>query len=426
MTVSAALRFDLLARLALVGLAVALSGCTDGPGEAEASAAPPPPPQAGFVTLRPQEVSISSTLAGRVVAFQTAEIRPQVGGIVKERVFKEGSKVESGDVLYRLDPSLYQAELDSAEAALTKAQAALPSTQARAERYANLSSQSVISQQDREDAQSAFLQAKADVAVAEAAVESARINLGYTEIRAPISGVIGTSSVNVGSLLTAAQTEALATIRQLDPIYVDLSESSGNLLKHRQALESGAVRSAFGNPASPPAVTLTLSDGQPYGETGRIEARDRFVSETTSTFTVRSLFPNPELSLMPGMYVRASLRIGVDDQGLLVPQRAVSRNTKGDATAFFIKPDGTAEQRTLTVVSDVGSNWLVTAGAADGDRLVVDGFQKIQAGKPVTPVEIAIDDKGVVQPVGASPAKVADAGTRPSSPAATPAPAKAE
>ncbi|KQT53764.1 hypothetical protein ASG43_18230 [Aureimonas sp. Leaf454] len=395
---------------AIFVLGLVVSGCSDASGKPEAAAAPQKPPEAGFITVKAQEVTIASNMAGRVVAFQTAEIRPQVSGIVKERVFKEGTKVTAGDLLYRLDPSLYEAQLASSEAALAKAQAAIPTLQAKAERYRNLSSNSVVSQQDREDAQSTYLQAVADVKVAEAEVQTARINLGYTEIKAPITGVIGTSNVNTGSLVTANQTDALATIRQLDPVYVDLTESSGNLLKHRAALESGALRSSFGNPAAPPEVRLTLTDGTPYDRVGQLAARERFVSETTSTFTVRSLFDNPDMDLMPGMYVRAALRIGVDDKGLLLPQRAVSRNNKGEPVASFVKADGTAEQRVLTVESDVGTSWLVTAGAAEGDRLIVDGFQKVQIGKPVTPVEVTLDENGVVRPL-AQPAKVADAGT---------------
>lgn len=387
-----------------------LASCTDATNAAAPTQAATPP-EVGFVTLRPQKVTISSEMAGRVVAFRTAEVRPQVDGIVRERVFEPGRQVKAGDVLFRIDPKPYQAQLASAEATLAKTKAALPSVQAKAERYANLSSSAVVSQQDREDAQSLFLQTKADIAVAEAAVETARINLGYTEIRAPIDGVIGTTNVDAGTLLTAGQTDVVATIRQLDPVYVDLTESSGNLMRHRAALQAGAFRSAFGNAASPPEIRLSFADGTAYGEKGAIEARERFVSETTSSFTVRSRFANPDTILMPGMYVRASLSVGINDNGFLVPQRAVSRNGRGQPTAYFVKDDDTVESRLLTVSTDVGSDWVVTAGVKDGDRIVVDGLQKLQAGKPVSPVEVTLDENGVAHPVGAgTPAAPAGGG----------------
>lgn len=386
----------------LIGLAAlsSLAACNQ-PEAAAPSRASAPPPEVGFVTLRPQPVTLHSDLAGRVVAFRTAEIRPQVGGIVVERVFEPGSAVKAGDILFRLDRKPFEAQLAAAEATLTKAQAALPSVQAKAERYANLSASTVISQQDKEDAQSLFLQTEADIAVAQAAVETARINLGYAEIRAPIDGVIGTTDIDAGTLLTAGQAEALATIRQLDPVYVDLTESSGNLIRNRAALETGAFRSAFGDTASPPKISLSLPDGTPYAATGTLEARERFVSETTSSFTIRARFANPQALLLPGQYVRATLEIGFDDQGFLVPQRAVSRNNKGEATASFLKADSSVESRVIQTSTDLGGNWVVTGGVADGDRLVVDGFQKMQPGKPVTPVEVALDENGVARPVDA-------------------------
>lgn len=377
-----------------------LAACTQ-PEAAVQPAAAAAAPEVGFVTLHPQPVTLHSDMAGRVVAFRTADIRPQVAGIVIERVFEPGSRVTAGDVLFRLDPKPFAAQLAAAEATLAKAQAALPSVQAKAARYADLSASTVISKQDKEDAQSLFLQTQADIAVAEAAAETARINLGYSEIRAPIDGMIGTTNVDAGTLLTAGQTEPLATIRQLDPVYVDLTESSGNLIKNRAALETGAFRSAFGNKALPPKIALSLPDGTPYGEPGKLEARERFVSETTSSFTVRARFANPQALLLPGQYVRATIDIGIDDKGFLVPQRAVSRNSKGEATASFVTGEGTVESRVLQISTEIGGNWVVTKGVAEGDRLVVDGFQKMQAGKPVSPIEVALDENGVARPVDA-------------------------
>ncbi|RIY01415.1 efflux RND transporter periplasmic adaptor subunit [Aureimonas flava] len=380
----------------------ALSACTEPEAAAPARAAAAPA-EVGFVTLHPQKVTLHSDMAGRVVAFRTAEIRPQVGGIVVERVFEPGSAVKAGDILFRLDPKPFQAQLASAQATLAKAQAALPSVQAKAERYANLSASTVVSQQDREDAQSLYLQTKADIAVAQAAVETAQIELGYSEIRAPIDGIIGTTNVDAGTLLTAGQSDALATIRQLDPVYVDLTESSGNLIRHRAALETGAFHSAFGDKSSPPQIRLSLPDGTPYPETGKLEARERFVSETTSSFTVRAQFANPDAMLLPGQYVRASLDVGIDDKGFLVPQRAVSRNNKGQPTASFLTADDKVETRVLQISTDIGANWVVTSGVADGDRLVVDGLQKLQPGKTVSPVEVTLDADGVAHPVDGAP-----------------------
>lgn len=400
----------------LAAAAAPLAACTESAPTASAKQAAPPP-EVGFVTLRPEEVAIRSDMAGRVVSFRSADVRPQVGGIVEERVFEPGSRVKAGDVLFRIDPRPYQAALASSEASLAKYRAALPSVQAKAERYANLSSSAIVSQQDREDAQSLFLQTKADIAAAEAAVETARINLGYTEIKAPIDGVTGTTNVNAGTLLTAGQSEVVATIRQLDPIYVDLTESSGNLIRHRAQLQAGSFRSAFGDEASPPEISLSFADGTPYARKGAIEARERFVSETTSSFTIRSRFDNPDAVLLPGMYVRAALKVGINDNGFLVPQRAVSRNNRGEPTAMFVKDDDTVESRVLTISTDIGSDWVVTSGVKDGDRIVVDGFQKLQVGKPVSPVEVILDENGVAKPVSAQP--VADAATTTAKPQVT-------
>ena len=393
-----------------VTAALLLSACSG--DSKDAAARQVPAPEVGVVTVHPQKVSITASVSGRVVAVQTAEIRPQVDGIVQERVFQEGSEVKTGDILYQIDPRSYQAKLAAAEAALKKTQAAVPSARAKAERYNNLGASSVVSKQDAEDAQATYLQAEADVAVSEADLETAQINLDYTTIKAPIDGQIGTSTVSSGSLVTAAQTNVLATIRQLDTVYVDLTESSGNLLKFRKELQEGAVRSV-GSGQEKIEVKLELADGTPYSETGTIEAADRFVSETTSSFTFRSKFANPDRMLLPGMYVRATVRLGIDNNGFLLPQRGISRNSKGDAVALFIGADGKVETKTLTVLRDVGSNWLVTSGVADGDRLIVEGLQKVQDGQTPTVIDMTIDEAGNAKPVAtkaekAQPAAMAD------------------
>ena len=376
-----------------------------GPGGQQA------PVQVGVVTIQPRPVTITATVAGRVVAFQTAQVRPQVGGLITERLFEEGADVEKGQVLYKLDDRSYQAQVASAEATLQKNQAALVSAQLQYERYQNLTDSNVISQSDRDAALSTFRQAQADVAVAEAALETARLNLDYTSIEAPISGRIGTDPADAGNLVTADQTEALATIRQIDPVYVDLTESSGNLMKFRDQIRQGGVRALVG-PANPgkAVVRIQFADGSTYAETGTIDAADQFVSETTSSFTVRTRFPNPEDTLLPGMYVRGTIQLAIDESGFLLPQRGVSRNAKGEPTAMFVKDDGTLEERVLEVSTDIGNDWWVTKGVSAGDRLVVDGLQKVRAGAKVTPVAVTIDDQGLVQAVDAKDAPAAATG----------------
>lgn len=378
-----------------IAAALTLAGCGDSSEKSGGEASAARVPEAGYVLVYPQPVVLSANVAGRVVAYNAAEIRPQVGGIVKERVFKEGGEVKQGDVLYRLDAQSYEAALASAEATLKKNEAALVSAKLKFDRYKTLSTTSVVSQQDRDDAESSYLQAQADIAVAQADIATARINLGYTTITAPISGQIGTSSVSVGALVTASQTDALATIRQIDPVYVDLTESSGNLIKFRNQLKKGKFSPLVGGPESKAEVKLSFADGTPYDLVGEIASADQFVAETTSTFTIRSRFANPERMLLPGMYVLATISLASDDEGFLLPQRAVSRNAKGEATARFITADGAAETRVLDIATDIGSNWLVTGGVADGDKLIVDGLQSVQDGTPVTPVEVKLDARGL-------------------------------
>jgi len=383
----------------LAALMLVLAGCSDEGGDPNSrQTAPRTPPQAGFISVKAEAVTLSANVAGRVVAYQTAEIRPQIGGIIEQRVFKEGSEVKRGDVLYRIDDESYRASVASAQASLEKAQAALVSAQAKNDRFKALGDGRAVSQQDLDDAQAAFLQAKADVSVAKASLDSAQINLNYATIRAPIDGQIGTSSVTAGSLVTASQAEELATIRQLDPVYVDLTESSGNLIKFRNDIREGRLSPLIGSGKSP-EVRLTFADGSPYDEQGTIESAEQFVDETTSSFVIRTLFKNDDRSLLPGMYVHATISLANNDKGFLLPQRAISRDNKGLATARFITQDGTVESRTLNVITDLGTRWLVTEGVADGDRLVVDGIQNIQDGQKVTPVEVRLDDNGIVQPL---------------------------
>lgn len=387
-------------------LAAALAACSDektasGPGGPGNGA----PPEVGFVTLKPEPVPLTVEVAGRTAAFAVADIRPRVDGIVKQRVFKEGAEVKAGDLLYEIDPRSYQAAYDAAEAALEKANGALPSAQAKVDRYNQLVGANSVTAQNLDDAKAALAQAKADVAAAEASVEAARINLDFTKVTAPIAGRIGTSAVTEGALVTANQTTALATIRQIDPIYVDLSDSTANLLRFRSMRQSGLLQVD-----GPPSIKLILEDGSTYPETGTLETMDAVVSQTTDTFTIRSIFRNPESHLLPGMYARAVITLGTAKDGFLVPQRAVDRNAKGAATAKFLTADDKIETRILDTIEAVGTDWLVLAGIKDGDRLVVDGLQRIRDGEAVKPVAVTIDAAGIARtaeadaPAAAKPA----------------------
>ncbi len=400
-------------RLALaIGLAASLAACseqaapTGGPPGGSASV------EVGTVAMQAAPVPIVVEVAGRTTASAIADIRPQVDGIIKKRVFTEGSTVEAGDLLYEIDPASYQAAYDSAAAALQKAQAALPSAQAKVDRYNQLVGVNSVTAQSLDDAKATLAQAKADIASADAAVETAKINLDFTNVRAPIGGLIGTSTVTEGALVTAKQTTALATIRQIDPIYVDLSDSSANLLRFRNMMNSGKLTRDDG----PPTLKLILEDGSTYGETGKLNTMDATVSETTGTFSIRSVMANPDRQLLPGMYVRAVITIGTDPNGFLLPQRAVNRNAKGAATAMFVTADNKVETRILDTVQAVGNNWLVDEGIKDGDRLIVDGLQKIRDGQTVTPVAVTLDANGVAH---VSAAAAPAAATAPASGGAT-------
>lgn len=380
---SVTVRPMLLAGAAVLG--IALAGCNS-----EKAAAPPPQPQAqvSVVVLRSKPVAISAELPGRVAASLVAEVRPQVGGLVKSRLFREGSEVKAGDLLYEIDPATYQAALDSAVAALAKAEASVPNAQAKVDRYRDLIRQNAISKQDNDDAVAALAQAQADVASARANLDTARINLGFTRVTAPIGGRVDRSTLTPGALVTANQTTALTTIRQLDPINVDVIQSSTNLLKFRSAVAEGRLRLSGPNVA----VKLKLDTGAEYAQTGKLEFAEANVDETTGTFTVRAEFPNPDRLLLPGMFVRAVIQEGVAENSFLVPQRAVGRNTKGEATAKFVGADGKVEERVLAASRNVGNNWLVEQGVKDGDRVIVEGAQLVRAGQTVTGNEVTIDE----------------------------------
>jgi membrane fusion protein (multidrug efflux system) len=385
-----------------VGLVIALSSCQE---KTQAPAAAAAKPEVSVVALHPKSVAITAQLPGRTSASLVAEVRPQVSGIILQRNFKEGSEVHAGDILYEIDPASYQATYDSAAAALQKAEGAVPSAQAKLDRYTGLSVNSAVSKQDFDDARATLVQAQADVAAAKATLESARINLGYTKIRAPIDGRVDASTVTVGALVTADQTTTLTTIRKLDPINVDVTQSSTNLLEFRKAVADGRLKTAGDNVS----VHLTLEDGSTYDQAGKLEFLNSAVVETVGTISVRVVFSNPDRLLLPGMYVRATIEEGVAENSFLVPQRAVTRNTKGQPTAMFVAGDGKVQQRVLTTLRNVGNSWLVRDGIKDGDRVIVEGVQRVRDGQDVTADEVTVDaDTGEIAKAGGTEQGMAD------------------
>jgi membrane fusion protein (multidrug efflux system) len=343
---------------------------------------PPPPKEVGVVTVQMQPVTLTTELPGRTSPYESSEVRPQVDGIITQRLFREGELVHAGQTLYQIDPAPYAAAAANARAALGNAQANIASTSALAQRYGELVKINAIAKQDYENAVASANQAKANVAAQKANLQSAEINLRRTAIKAPISGRIGASTFTVGALVTAAQTAPLATIQRLDPIYVDINQSSVDLLKLRKSVLAGQV-AREGNAAH---VGLTLEDGSDYGMQGNFQFSDVTVTQDTGTVTVRALFPNPQGLLLPGMYVRAHLIDGTQAQGILAPQQAVTRNEKGNPQAYVVGAGDKLEVRELTTSRAIGDNWLVTSGLKPGDRLVMDGTMMLQPGAPVKPV----------------------------------------
>jgi membrane fusion protein (multidrug efflux system) len=375
----------------LILIAVALSAC----GQEQPQGGAPAAPQVGFVTVKEAPFTVITELPGRTAAHQVAEVRPQVNGIIKERLFKEGEEVKAGQPLYRIDDRLYKADLESAKASLAAARATLKSVRLRAERFGKLVKSSAVSQQEYDEAQAAYGESQAQVQAAQATVDTARIKLDYTTIEAPIDGRIGRSSVTAGALVTANQAEPLATIRQLDPIYVDLTQSFSTLRELRAAMESGQLQKVGDDQAR---VTLLLADGTPYSKPGTLQFSEIAVEESTGSVTLRALFPNPDGDLLPGQFVRARLPQGQNDSAILVPQKAVTRNADGSATALVIGADGKVEKRRVTTARAVGNQWLIGSGLKPGDKLIVDGLQRIRVGVPVTPVDL--DEDEVTAPQG--------------------------
>lgn len=360
-------------------LALTLVACSN------EKAAPPPAPVAEVIVqpVATQALAVNQRLPGRTVAYMISDVRPQVGGILQKRLFTEGQDVKAGEVLYQIDPASYQAALDSAKANLAQAEAAVLAARPKAQRYANLLKLDAVSQQAADEAQATLRQNEAAVLAAQAALQTARINLDYTRIKAPISGVVGTSSYTPGALVTSNQETPLTTIRQLDPIYVDVSLSSAQLLSLRKRMSSGALKSA----GEAIDVRVLLEDGSTYDQTGSLAFIGTSVGTGTGDVLLRAVLPNPDGLLLPGMYVRAELPMAINDNAILVPQSAITRNTRGEATVQLVDDDNQLSQRVIQLGDALGDQWIVLSGLQAGERLVIAGGSRLKPGATVNPVE---------------------------------------
>ncbi len=362
--------------------ALLLAGCDVGHSQQVAKA---PVPEVATVTIEAQQVELTTDLPGRTAAHIVAEIRPQVNGIIQKRLFKEGSDVKAGELLYQIDPAPFQVALDSAKASLGKAQANLPAIRSKVERYRELLVDKAVSRQDYDDAEAAVGQAQAEIEYWKTAVEAARINLGYTRVTAPISGRIGRSSVTDGALVTAYQALPLAAIHQLDPIYVDVTQSSADLLRLKRNLDAGRLTT---DKEKAKSVPILLEDGTPYQHKGQLQFREVTVDQATGSFTLRIVVPNPEHLLLPGMFVRAVVQEGIAAQAILAPQQGVSRNAKGEPVALVVDDSGTVQQRVLALNRAIGDKWLISSGLNVGDKVIVEGMQNVRAGATVKAVPL--------------------------------------
>ncbi|GIU44915.1 efflux RND transporter periplasmic adaptor subunit [Shewanella algidipiscicola] len=362
----------------VLSVALWITGCEKQEAPSQ-SAAAAKSLEVGVMQVVAQPQAIQVELPGRSKAFLEAEVRPQVSGIITERSFIEGADVVKGQSLYQIDSATYKAALVSAEADLARANAGLASAKAKAARYQELVKTNAISQQEFDEAEAAYKEALANVTVAKAAINTAQINLEYTQVQAPISGRIGKSSVTAGALVTANQSQTLATIQQLDPINVDIAQSSAQLLRLKAKLKQGSLQAADNAD-----VNLILEDGTPYSHTGTLQFSEVSVDENTGSVTLRAEFPNPDGVLLPGMYVRAVLNTGTDPHAILVPQKAITRNSKGQAIAMVIGAESKVEARVVTTAEVINHQWRIVDGLKVGDQLIVEGLQKIRPGAPVT------------------------------------------
>lgn len=374
-----------LAAILMFSGSVVLTGCdntnkTQQSGQQQA-------PEVGVVTLKAAPLKMTTELPGRTSAYRVAEVRPQVSGIILKRNFIEGSDIRAGESLYQIDPAPYQAAYDSALGDLAKAQANARIAELTVRRYKPLLGTQYISQQEYDTAVATAAQNNAVVQSAKASVETARINLAYTKVSSPISGRIGKSAVTEGALVQSGQSTALATVQQLDPMYVDVTQSSDQFLRLRSELASGKLKQTDGKAK----VTLVLDNGQTFNQTGTLEFSDVSVDQTTGSITLRAIIPNPDHSLLPGMFVRAKLDEGTDPEALLVPQQAITRTPTGQATAMVVGADNKVEVRSVDASQAIGSQWLVTSGLKSGDRVITVGLQRARQGSQVTPEEVKPD-----------------------------------
>lgn len=370
------------------------------------SAPPPPspPPEVGVIVVKAENVSLTTELSGRTVPQMVAEVRPQVSGVIKKRTFVEGSDVKEGQLLYQIDPATFEAAFASAKAVQARVEATLTSVRLNEGRYRELVKIKAVSQQDYDNIYATLKQTEAELAVAKAAVETARINLAYTKVSATISGRIGRSTVTNGALVTANQPTALATIQQLDSMYVDVTQSTADLLKLKQNLANGVLKKS-----GSAQVKLILEDGSKYPLPGTLKFSEATVDQSTGSVTLRAVFPNPNQALLPGMFVRALLEEGINENAILIPQRGVTRNSKGDAMVMVIGAEEKVEPRPIKVVRTVADNWLVSDGLKTGDRVILEGLQKARPGTQVKAVPFgsapAAAPGGQAQPAQPAPAK---------------------
>ena len=385
---------------AMVAIAFILAGCSD-------KKPPPPPagpPEVGVVTLQPEPMVFTTELPGRTSAFLSADIRPQVGGIVLQRLFTEGATVKAGQPLYQIDPSTYQAALASAQAALARSKATATAADATAGRNAELVKIDAVSKQINDQSQAALAQARADVATAQASVQTATINLGFTRLTSPITGRIGTSTVTPGALVTANQTVALTTVQQIDPLYVDVTQSSAEVLRLKRDFAAGRLTKSGADAAR---IRLLLEDGSNYGRDGKLQFAGISVNPTTGAVTLRATVPNPDGLLLPGMYVRAVVEEGADQDALLAPQQGVLRDAVGRATALVVDGEDKIARRAVTVGRAVGNRWLVRDGLKAGDRLVVEGSMRVKPGDKVKVAEANLQAPAAGGAAAATPAAAA-------------------
>lgn len=368
-------------------LATVLLAITAACGKGSPGAAPPRVPEVGVAAVRSGRVVLTTELPGRTAAYLVADVRPQVNGLIQRRAFVEGADVKAGTLLYQIDPAPYQAAYDQAVASLAVAESNVPALRSRVERMKEVLAIHAVGQQDYDDAVSALARAEAGVLAAKAAVEGARVNLGYTPVKSPISGRIGRSSITVGALVAAYQPAPLAVVQQLDPIYVDVTQASADILRLTRTVRSGQLKQGGGQERK---VKLLLEDGTPYPDEGTLQFRDVSVDPTTGSVILRMVFPNPQRTLLPGMYVRAIVEEGVNEQAILAPQQAITRNPKGEAVALVVNADGKVEQRMLEVDRAIGAEWVVTSGLAPGDRVVVEGRDQVRPGAAVRAVDVPL------------------------------------